>query len=91
MNSGKGIPRRALEILTCLYNCGLSGRQTVAPYLPPIPTAEQGEERILEILFFYVNFSKAIQDRFFKERDKQGLFFPLLRPSSDVLYLHAII
>lgn len=77
MNSGKGIPRRALEILTCMYNCGLSRRQTVPPSSPD----EQKKETPRFFFFFYVNFSQAIQDRFLKERGKQVLFFLSTSPA----------
>lgn len=79
MNSGKGIPRRALEILTFMYDCGLSRRQTVAT-----PSPEK-EKKLWESFFFfsYVNFSQVIQDIFFKEWGKQVLFFALLWPPSD--------
>lgn len=46
MNSGKGVPCRALEILTFMYNCGSGGRA-----LPPSCEKRKRGKKILRCFF----------------------------------------
>lgn len=68
MNSGKGVPCRALEILTFMYNCSNGG-----PALPPSCEKRKRKKKFGDV-FSLVTFSQGVRVIFFKERKPSPLF-----------------
>lgn len=81
MNSGKGVPRRALEILTFMYNCGSGG-----PALPP--SCEKREKKKIRRCFFPCDIQSRSTSHIF-QREKAKSPFQLPSASESAFKRHS--